>query len=171
MMPWLGQMPSATGETTGRSSSLVVGGLLAVGCQEGTHAMRQVFAIEGLAFPDHQDSPAEGLEFPSHPCVSSTILGELVRPVGGARPRTCRPTATSMAMPETPVYENDASESREDKVRRARKIARMTGELVSQGLDSATNAQFRRGVFLTHTGHQRRSFRIDLPAVALHVLL
>lgn len=162
---------TAVADTTGCLSSQAVVGASTVSCQEGAHATRQTFAIEGLAFPDDQYPPAEGLELPSNPCISSPILGELVLPVRGARPRARRTDATSMSMPKASMHEDNSLELREDKVRRARQIAGMTDELVSKGTDGATNAQFRSGVFLTHAGHQRGSFRIDLHAVAPHVLL
>ena len=84
------------------------------------------FALEGaaeLAFPDADDSPAEGLEFGGLAEVTGSVGRDFGQPEVGVGFRHGRIAATGVAVPEAAVDENDGFVPRQDDVGMAGEFA------------------------------------------------
>lgn len=81
-------------------------------------------AIRGsrLALPDGNDTPTESLQRPRVPAITLDIAPELGVPERDSRFRRVSETASTVAVPEAPMYEDRCTVLRQYDVRPSREI-------------------------------------------------
>ncbi len=95
---------------------------------------RDVLGPAQAAFPDSGDRPAKTAQPGDRDPVSLLITVDLLSPELGACRRARGEVASWMPVPEAPMDEDYLATARKHDVRRARKIATMQAEAVSQGV-------------------------------------
>lgn len=106
------------------------------------------FALEGaaeLAFPDADDSPAEGLEFGGLAEVTGSVGRDFGQPEVGVGFRHGRIAATGVAVPEAAVDEDDGAVLGEDDVGSAGELA-LQAEAQAAGEQELAHQDFGLGV-------------------------
>ena len=121
-------------------SCLVSGGRL---IEESRQCREQSRAVESLAFPDHQHFPTECVKRRDIPSVPLHVLFELLAPILGTGSWRRRSATASVSMPETPMYEDNLSQTRKRQIRRARQVAAMEAKAVTQRVRHAANGSLR----------------------------
>src|SRR5882724_2749713 len=93
--------------------------------------LRQIFGIEGLAFPEDQDIPTEHPQLALLYSVSLDVALEFVCPKDFTCLRRGCTITTPMSMPEATVNEYDLSHPWEDQVWCSRKIATVKSKAIA----------------------------------------
>lgn len=68
--------------------------------------LSQVPDVRRLTFPYHEHSPPSASQLTLHSLVATDVCCELIVPERAIPSRGSRPSASLVAMPEAPVYEN-----------------------------------------------------------------
>jgi len=107
-----------------------------------------------LAFPDRDHAPTETAQGGGMPLVAGGVAFEFFAPPRAAGFWNACGCAVSVEMPEAPVHKNTNTQTRENDVGIAGKIAAVKPEAVSHRMQHAANDQLGLGILPANPAHQ-----------------
>lgn len=108
----------------------------------------------GLAFPNHEHSPAESLEFPPLTRVAPHVALQLISPVGHSRFWNPIAGRTVVLVPEATMHEDHGAETGKHQIRPSWQVPNMQSIAITEAMDEGANETFRGRVLATDTRHQ-----------------
>lgn len=106
-----------------------------------------------LALPNHQNPPAQLLQFPDSLLIPRYIAGQFRRPVLDPARWNSALAAAFMLMPKTAVYKNHALAARKYEVRLPGQIPRVQPETVTHTMNKAAHDALGCGILAAYAAH------------------
>jgi len=127
-------------------------------CQEPRQTLLEPFRSPCPAFPDNQNTPTGPAKRPVVAPIARPVLLEFVCPKGFSC-RRCRGPFTPVAMPETPVNEHHALQSRKNEIGTSCKLTNVQAIAISHAMRELAHDHLRRRVPLRNRRHHPAAFR------------